>query len=220
MNLSYLKTKGRMWLPILCITSLSTSLLLQSKARDANPSVLAEMSMSSDDRKFISECLQEIEALTSLLDTQIREFFDRTHSDTYQAHLQRLDELTTRIDATLIKPLNERTHKHEVFSLAYEILTELKTFLNDLHATLKRHQSSNLVFLAGALKQLSDNLRHSKISELEKKINRLNALIDGANICKTNQFKNILITLCEKHPLKEMTGLQILDCLKRRLNCR
>lgn len=219
MNLSYLKTKGSMWLPILCIASLGTPFLLQSKAREVHPSVSTPC-ISSDDRQFIGECLQEIEDCAKLLDTQIRNFFNRQHPDTYQSHLQHLDTLIARIDTSLIKPLGVRANKNEIFNLAYEILTELKADLNDIVAVMKQNQSSSLS-LAAALKKLSSaKFTTAKTTALENKIKRLNALIDGINICKAGQLQNILVTLFEQHPLKNMSGFDMLDCLRSRLNRR
>jgi len=219
MNLSYLKTKRSMWLPILCIASLSSSFLIQSKARETHPSISTPC-LSSDDRQFISQCLQEIKDCAKLLDTQIRNFFNRQHTETYQSHLQHLDTLIARIDTSLIKPLGTRANKNEIFNLAYEILTELKADLNDIVAVMKQNQASSLM-LATALKQLSTTkFTTAKMTALEHKIKRLNALIDGANICEAGQLQNILITLFEQHPLKNMSGFQVLDCLRSRLNRR
>jgi hypothetical protein len=214
-----LKIKSRVWLQALCIVSLLTPMLGYAAHRETTTTIITNISPS--DRDFIARCLEKITHLIEKTDYQLREFFNERNSEQYRIHIDRFGNLLVEIEQELIKPLQPRTHKHESFRLAHEILVDLQKMLQSVYEVLKQHESSRPVALGLALQKLANefingHFRHN----LECKIDNLTITVESIACHETNCLKQVIIRLYENNPLKDKDRTTILRCLSHRLGCR
>lgn len=191
----------------------------------ANTNTMAMVQEDSQhDVKFIEVIIVQSKEVILESHRLFTEFFNRENLDSYRAHLSRFSQIITNIRLTILDPLIEKINagdNHEALLLARDLMQNLLLNLEKLHTILSTNQQASAIQLGLELKKFTVELTQSS-AQLRTNLDRFLHCLARQGVAQeeTAELKKLVHELFIQNPLMHKNPSELLEMLRRRLNCR